>query len=116
MQIWTEAGSIFLFFRMDDKNIALHSQSSDDIFDYIMKVAKEKLDSQKYAMLSFIVDRFDIKSKFKFDTWQKNFGFNDLYDWGFMLGVNNNAAREKILFKDKNNKEYVLWLWRGISM
>lgn len=93
--------------------MALHSQTSDDIFDYIMKVAEENLDSKIYEILSFIVDKHDIKSKFKIDTWQKMWGFNDLYDWGFMLGVNDNAAREKFLFTDRKNKEYILWLWRG---
>ncbi|SEW33557.1 DUF4474 domain-containing protein [[Clostridium] fimetarium] len=42
------------------------------------------------------------------DTWQRSFGYNDLYDDIFRIGSNMNY----IHFNTTGNN-YVLWLWKG---
>ena len=64
-------------------------------------------------LLNFKLDDKKIALHSQVETWQKIGGYNDLYDIIFRVGTNDNMAKEKFLFKDDENKEYVLWTWRG---
>ena len=64
-------------------------------------------------LLNFKLDDKKIALHSQVETWQKIGGYNDLYDIIFRVGTNGNMAKEKFLFKDDENKEYVLWTWRG---
>ena len=73
-KIAEDAGSAYLMFRRDTKNIAIHSQV---------------------------------------DTWQRAFGYNDLYDTVFYLATFGNMRNEKFQFKPNGEKEHIVWTWRG---
>lgn len=62
--------------------------------------------------LNFRMDTMNEALHSDVKTWQKFFGYNNLYDWGFALGTNNNMEPKQFWFK-YNNEQYVLWIWRG---
>ncbi len=62
--------------------------------------------------LNFRMDTMNEALHSEVKTWQKFFGYNNLYDWGFALGTNNNMEPKQFWFK-YNNEQYVLWIWRG---
>ena len=62
--------------------------------------------------LNFRMDTMNEALHSEVKTWQKFFGYNNLYDWGFAVGTNNNMEPKQFWFK-YNNEQYVLWIWRG---
>lgn len=45
-------------------------------------------------------------------TWQKDWGYNNLYDLAFYAGTFGNMRKEKFKFKYMEEKQ-VIWIWRG---
>ena len=106
-----EISSKFLMFRLDNGGIVLHSQTAEDIYDYLISEAKKYLPNDKYIIFQSTIKSLKINEKL--ETWQKQFGFNSLYDEVFRIATNNNMRSEQFYFKDNSGKEYVLWIWRG---
>jgi len=60
--------------------------------------------------LNFIYDEYEIAYHSQPDTWQKGFGYNDLYDDAFRIGSNMHTEKFEFTSGDKN---YVIWCWKG---
>ena len=60
--------------------------------------------------LDFIFDEDGIAYHSQVETWQKAFGYNDLYDEVFEYG--SNMLVNKIPFY-YNDTQYILWSWKG---
>lgn len=62
--------------------------------------------------LNFIYDNKEIAYHSQVDTWQREFGYNDMYDELFDIG--SNMHNGKVVFSlDETEDRYVLWLWKG---
>ena len=108
---FTSLASKTLNFRLDNGGVILHSQTKKEVYDYTLKQAKSKLSDSQYQTFLNVVKTLKVEESI--DMWQKQFGYNDLYDDAFRAGTNGNMREAQLYFKDKNAKEYVLWLWRG---
>ena len=106
-----EIASKVLMFRLDNYGTVLHSQTNEDIYNYLMSEAKNNLPSDKYLIFKNAVKYLGIEEKL--ETWQKKFGFNSLYDEVFRIATNNNMRSAQLYFNDAAGFDYVLWLWRG---
>lgn len=62
------------------------------------------------GFLDFIFDKDGIAYHSQVETWQKAFGYNDLYDEVFEYG--SNMLVNKIPFY-YNDTQYILWSWKG---
>ncbi len=62
------------------------------------------------AFLNFSYDNLKIAYHSMPTTWQKQYGYNRLYDDVFKVGSNMNKSMNQFFY---NGKEYVLWLWKG---
>lgn len=62
--------------------------------------------------LNFLVDETGNVLHAQVVTWQKKYGYNNAYDLAFVIGTKGNVRREKFVFSC-NEKEYVIWTWRG---
>lgn len=107
----TEISSNILTFRVDNGGTVLHSQTQKDMYEYILSEAKKELTTTEYIAFYLVAETLNIEDSL--ETWQKKYGYNDLYDKVFSKVTNGNMRNEKFFFKDKNNTEYVLWVWRG---
>jgi len=58
------------------------------------------------------VDDRQIAVHAKVETWQETWGYNDIIDILFKTATNNNMRKEKFRFKI-DNKEYIVWTWKG---
>ncbi len=105
-----EFASNVLNFRLDNGGVVLHSQTQEEIYNYMMAEAQENLSPFEYMSFKAAVKYLNIEDKT--ETWQKKYGYNDLYDKVFRLATNNNMRSTKLYFQD-NNDDYVLWVWRG---
>lgn len=106
-----ELASKVLMFRLDNGGTVLHSQTNEDIYNYLMSEAKKNLPAHSYIMFENTIKYTGIKEEL--ETWQKKFGFNSIYDEVFRIATNNNMQSAQLYFKDKNGTNYVLWMWRG---
>ena len=106
-----EIVSNILNFRLDNGREVLHSQTSEEIYEYIMEEAKENLSTIEYLQFKIAAKYLGLENHT--ETWQKKYGYNDLYDKVFRIATNNNMRSAKFYFQDNNNDEYVLWIWRG---
>ena len=61
-------------------------------------------------LLNFVYDSEKIAYHSQPDTWQRSFGYNDLYDDVFRIGSYMNYDRADFT---ANNKKYALWFWKG---
>lgn len=109
-----EIASKFLMFRLDNGGTVLHSQTNVDLYNYLMNEAKNNLPSDKYSLFEKTINSLGIKNSI--DTWQKQFGYNDLYDVVFRIATNNNMKSAQFAFNDSSNNNYVLWIWKGYYM
>lgn len=109
-----EIGSKFLTFRLDNGGIVLHSQSQKDIYTQVMKQAKSNLDSSTYKKFENTIKALRIEESL--ETWQKQFGYNKLFDEVFKIATFGNMRNKQIYFKDNKNQEHVIWLWCGDYM
>lgn len=105
-----EFASNVLNFRLDNGGVVLHSQTQEEIYNYMMAEAQENLSPFEYMSFQTAVKYLNIEDKT--ETWQKKYGYNDLYDKVFRIATNNNMRSTKLYFQD-NNEDYVLWVWRG---
>lgn len=105
-----EFASNVLNFRLDNGGVVLHSQTQEEIYNYMMAEAQKNLSPLEYRSFKAAVEYLNIKDKT--ETWQKKYGYNDLYDKVFRIATKNNMRSTKLYFQD-NNEEYVLWVWRG---
>lgn len=108
---FTSLASTTLNFRLDNGGVVMHSQTKKEIYDYVVSDAKKKLSKNEYELFQLALKTFGVKDSI--DAWQKQFGYNDLYDEAFRVGTNNNMREGQLYFKDKHGYEHVLWLWRG---
>jgi hypothetical protein len=58
-------------------------------------------------ILNFVYDSKNIAYHSQVDTWQRKFGYADLYDEVFDIGSKMNYLRESF------SNGYMLWLWKG---
>jgi hypothetical protein len=104
-------------FRLDNGGKVLHSQASGDIYDYLMKEIKTRYFLTIPGLTLSLIDSPMFKSLVTgipiFSTWQKTFGYNDLFDTIFKYGTNGNMRDEKFYFEDSNCDQYIFWIWRG---
>lgn len=105
-----EVASNVLNFRLDNGGVVLHSQTQEEIYNYMMAEAKENLSPLQYMSFQAAVKYLNIEDRT--ETWQKKYGYNDLYDKVFRIATNNNMRSTKLYLQD-NNEDYVLWVWRG---
>ena len=105
-----EFASNVLNFRLDNGGVVLHSQTQEEIYNYMMAEAQKNLSPLEYRSFKAAIEYLNIKDKT--ETWQKKYGYNDLYDKVFRIATKNNMRSTKLYFQD-NNEEYVLWVWRG---
>ena len=63
------------------------------------------------TILGFRYDAAGINLHSHVDNWQKDFGYNKLYDFFFNLGTP--MSKEMFPF---NRSEYIVWMWRGDYM
>ena len=106
-----ELSSKILMFRLDNGGTVLHSQTNEDIYEYLMSEAKKNLPNTYYAIFQSAIKYLKIEENL--ETWQKQFGFNSLYDDVFRVATNNNMRSAQLYFNDIYGNNYVLWLWRG---
>lgn len=111
LPVLKKLASRILMFRLDNQGTVLHSQTNDDIYNYMMEEAKKNLSSDKYVIFESAIKYSGIKDNL--ETWQKQFGFNTLYDEVFRIATNNNMRSMQLYFEDSSGADYVLWLWRG---
>ena len=45
------------------------------------------------------------------NSWQKHFGYNDLYDLGFDMATD--MDKQKYSFKTNSGQEFIIWMWKG---
>ncbi|SFX43542.1 DUF4474 domain-containing protein [Ruminococcus sp. XPD3002] len=81
------------------KNIAIY-----------LKYAFNNTDELSADLLNFLYDENNVAYHSKPETWQRNFGYNDLYDEIFKIGSTMYFGR--IDFKIKNEL-YAIWVWKG---
>ena len=60
------------------------------------------------AFLNFIPDDYNVALHSQPETWQRAFGYNELYDLVFEVGSN-----MKCKYFETKNTQYRLWLWKG---
>lgn len=60
--------------------------------------------------LDFIFDKDGIAYHSQVETWQRAFGYNDLYDDVFEYGSKMDRNRLRFYY---NGDEYILWAWKG---
>ena len=101
----TRIGSRLLWFRMDNRNEALHSQTKEQIIEYVIQQIKNVTG---VSIPEEVLELIPI-----LEQWQKIFGYNDLIDEIFKFGTSGNMDKLKLPFTDNNGKENVLWIWRG---
>lgn len=111
LPILKEIASKFLMFRLDNGGTVLHSQTNKDIYDYLMSEAKKNLPNDKYIIFQTAIKTLKIEENL--ETWQKQFGFNNLYDEVFRIATNNNMQSAQFYFNDSSGNDYALWIWRG---
>lgn len=111
LPIIKQISSNFLNFRLDNGGIILHSQTKRDIYNYIMTQAKAKLPTPNYLIFETAIKSANIESSL--ETWQKQFGYNRLYDEVFRKVTNNNMNSNQLYFTDNNGQQYVIWMWKG---
>jgi len=109
----TSGFSKFLMFRVDSEGTVLHSQTSEDIYDFLTQKIKEKYGDTIPKSILDILDDPLFKSFITIEQWQKIFGYNDYFNKIFKHGTNGNMDDEKFYFSDENDDKYVLWVWRG---
>ena len=61
-------------------------------------------------LLNFIYDENNKAYHSQVDTWQRAFGYNDMYDDVFRIG--SFMHQEKFEFTN-GSKDYILWTWKG---
>lgn len=61
-------------------------------------------------LLNFVLDEDGVAYHSQPDTWQKAFGYNDLYDLVFEKGSFMHKARYDFMSGDT---KYALWMWKG---
>ncbi len=83
-----------------------------DSFEFLFKdMAENDLATVSGAdFLDFIYDDRNMAYHSQIVTWQKAFGYNDIYDKVFEYG--SNMDKDKLLFSC-NGSDYALWLWKG---
>ncbi len=59
-------------------------------------------------ILNFVRDDQNMAYHSQPDTWQRSFGYNDLYDDVFRIGSYMNMGK-----LEDNKRDYVLWMWKG---
>ena len=106
-----ELASNTLRFRLDNGGVVLHSQTQEDLYTNTMNNAKKKLDKDKYGIFLKAVEVLEIEEEI--ETWQKEFGYNFLYDVAFRYTTNDNMRSAQLYFEDERLLDYTLWLWRG---
>ena len=111
LQLIKELGSKFLMFRLDNYGKVLHSQSSMDIYNYMMGEIKKQLTSSEYKVIETAMNTLGIKNNLQ--TWQKQFGYNLLFDEVFRIATNSNMRSKQIFFNDGSNNQHVIWMWSG---
>ena len=111
LPILKEIASKTLRFRLDNGGTVLHSQTNEDLYEYIISEAKANLSNNQYFVFKKAINFLKIEENL--ETWQKQFGFNKIYDEIFRTATNNNMRSEQIFFEDSSRSDYVLWLWRG---
>ena len=103
--------SNLLNFRLDNGGIVLHSQTKKDIYDYTMSKAKQQIPTNKYTIFESAIKTLNLESNI--ETWQKQFGYNKLYDEVFKTATNNNMKSIQLYFQDSSGYAYVIWIWKG---
>lgn len=88
---------------------------NENFIDFIEKTFKDSAqgstaEERGADFLDFIFDKDEIAYHSQVETWQKAFGYNDLYDEVFEYG--SNMLVNKIPFK-YNDTQYILWSWKG---
>lgn len=86
---------------------------NEEKFKNALSDVKSRLEGNTEAgayFLNFIYDEDNIAYHSQVDTWQREFGYNDLYDDFFRIG--SKIAKDKFYFTD-DGKSYVLWVWKG---
>lgn len=74
---------------------------------------KEKLDNTTQTgayLLNFVRDENSTVYHSQPETWQRNFGYNELYDELFKIGSYMNYGRIEF---EVSGKKYALWAWKG---
>lgn len=61
-------------------------------------------------LLSFIKDEYGYAYHSQVDSWQRTFGYNDLYDDIFRIGSNMYPIQFPFTY---NSEDYILWGWKG---
>lgn len=98
-----------------DSPIKKSSKGIKELIKASMSVARSYLSDNTMAdvgayILNFVKDTEGKAFHSQVDTWQKDFGYNSMYDTVF--GAATSMARLPILFQYKNT-DYALWLWKG---
>lgn len=94
------------------KNDGLVNEDFIDSIEFMFKDSAQGSTAEEWGsdFLDFILDNKGIAYHSQVDTWQRAFGYNDLYDEVFEYG--SNMLVNKIAFS-YNNEEYILWSWKG---
>ncbi len=66
----------------------------------------------KSVFLNFRLDEQNAALHARVETWQKIFGYNDIYDVGLFLGTAGRTGRKKFPFT-VNGRQYIVWTWHG---
>lgn len=89
--------------------------ADEDLLKLIRQYIKPLADGEAQEIagadfLEFIFDTNGIAYHSQVKTWQKAFGYNDIYDKVFDYGTD--MRRNKIRFTH-NEREFILWSWKG---
>lgn len=91
------------------RSINVHSMEIRTVCLLIKSFAEGSTEAGAY-ILNFIRDEYGTVYHSQPETWQKEFGYNNLYDDAFRIGSFMDYG--KITFRAGSEK-YVLWAWKG---
>lgn len=97
-------------FALDNRNLLLKNEFVARQFALKVKDLCEGNAAAGAYLLNFIYDESKIAYHSQVDTWQREFGYNDMYDDVFRVG--SFMHNEKFEF-NYAGEEYVLWTWKG---
>jgi len=101
---------ILVNFALNNRNLLLENE---DLVHTLTQTAKSIYEGGTLSgayLLNFKADNKQVAYHSQVNTWQRQFGFNDMYDDIFRIC--SNMLKEKFIFS-VDGTEYVLWTWKG---
>lgn len=78
------------------------TKTAEELGSYILRFKRDDNENEKTNAIHSQVE-----------TWQKFWGYNDVYDDAFNTAVEGRMRREKFECSPRGNSDHIVWIWRG---